>query len=164
MDIFANPVALAGVVSCAVLAGWAVGRWHGFIAAAIYEANPPASHHQPAFAHGAPSGGEPAGTYGATMGTHPLDNAIALNELHAEITAFRHREMVLASLDSDPVLTDRQAAAATGVHDRVISPRLPHRAWPGCAITINRAKQTPPEATPPKRLQPSPGWSSLTRV
>ena len=112
MDIVTNP-ALLGAMTCVLMvAAWALGRWHASFAPEhgepvavpsqreeerpllISQMRMPGSVlHQ---RHSRPEG----------AGDGAYDDALSLCDLHAEVSAFRRREQVLASLETDALLLD----------------------------------------------------------
>lgn len=137
MEIFANPSAFVGAGSCIAVAGWIMGRWHGIAVQS------PAAPDQPDLLQVSGEASAKAGIAAATARkaqTDTADHAIALNELHDEITALRRRERVLASLPSDGFVLENTVSAARNRSTIAIS------------------------AAPSTVAQPSLGASSLTRV
>jgi hypothetical protein len=120
MNFAGGPAALCGMIMCVALAAWTLGRWQGGLV--IGEA------------HGTfPSGVAGSLPLGAA-GLQPLRTAAApcqaaaraerkvalaaaasLGEIHAEISAYRRAEQVLAGLQDDPL--SRMADWRTGQHE-----------------------------------------------
>lgn len=137
MEIFANPAAFVGAGSCIAVAGWIMGRWHGIAVQS------PAAPDQPDLLQVSGEASAKAGIAAATARkaqTDTADPAIALNELHDEITALRQRERVLANLSSHAFVLENTVPAARNRGNIAIS------------------------SAPQAVAQPSPGASSLTRV
>lgn len=88
MELIGGPAALGGILLCAALCGWAVGRWQGGLLPGA-----------------APRAGKAAGGSAAGKDIPPVpreragpasDDVVAsLGALHAEITAYRRAEQVL---------------------------------------------------------------------
>jgi hypothetical protein len=89
MDLFANPVTLGGLAAFVALGAWAMGRLQG---AAEYAA--PARDSQAPQRHDQQTSLVPEAPGNPAL-------ADSLGELHAEISAFRRQERVLASLEAE---------------------------------------------------------------
>jgi hypothetical protein len=123
MGLLADPAVLGSVVMAAVLSGWLLGRRHGVPAPDEALAHPTAEPEAPSTAVAAFDSEALSGaTSGATACQHVaraerrqvIEAARSLGELHAEITAYRRQEQVLASALSDGLLVELLPAAARG--------------------------------------------------
>lgn len=107
MDWIAGPAALGGMMLCVALGAWSLGRWQGASALARVPragradraagALPAPGASLPAAASPAP-GLVPGPAPGRTRNAGPTDR---LGQIHAEISAYRRTERVLAELDRD---------------------------------------------------------------
>lgn len=110
MDFMANPTLLGGTTGVLMLAAWALGRW---------QASPALSSNGPAALPLPREPETPRMTHQARMpgpvlyqqhsrpeGAVASDMAISLCDLHAEISAFRRREQVLATFTPDALMLD----------------------------------------------------------
>ena len=175
MDISAGPAALGGMMMCVALASWALGRWQGGVVALEDAdsgdlADPVAAPRiavrlSPAAVPAAPC------QHAAREERHvALAGAASLGELHAEITAYRRAEQVLARVEGE-VLGQLHPQHETGGACRYlgvmgeptcgISEALRQACACGTATGCGRASA-------PQRAgiaaQPSPFASGLTRV
>ncbi len=110
MEFMANPTLLGGTTGVLMVAAWALGRW---------QASPALSSDGPVALPLQREPETPPMTPQARMPDPGLDQqhsrpegavasdiAISLCDLHAEISAFRRREQVLATLASDALMLD----------------------------------------------------------
>lgn len=104
MDLLANPVTLGGLVAFVALGAWAMGRLQG----AVEEPGPARDPHVPQRSDHpfqTVTGGHALSAVPQPDARSQLHASLALadslGELHAEISAFRRRERVLASLAAE---------------------------------------------------------------
>jgi hypothetical protein len=149
MDIFTSSTAMIGVIGCIGLAGWSMGRLQGLagqgqVTSDLLETDccpettgitsePPAL-----------TGLDASHCHGQFR-----DTAMALSDMHAEITKFRRREQVLATLYTEVAMFDRRSSRQLA-QSRNVDP-----------LGTQPAAETPDPVLAP---QPSPGASTLTRV
>jgi hypothetical protein len=121
MDMMASPAMLGGLMMAVAWGAWVLGRWQGAAAAAAM-ALPVASDRQ-ASESAQPNATQQAASPRVTAAafTSPcqqdaaderhlaLTPDISLGDLHEEISAYRRREQVLASLDPGAFQFDRAA-------------------------------------------------------
>jgi hypothetical protein len=170
MEYLAAPAALWGLISCIALGAWALGRWQG---GAGWAANMPVALPPPrdpraaqALAEAKPSTPVSNPAQRRIDGLHALDSAISLGDLHDEISAFRRREQIFATLAPGalilhcrPIASQRDAVAKDGACSQV------DRADPACTCGGDCGGSLRTAATVQiKASQPSLGFSSLTRV
>lgn len=175
MDVSTGPAALGGMMMCVALASWALGRWQGGVVTVDEPgsgdlAGPDAVPHgtvrlRPAAAPAAPC------QHAAREERHvALAGAASLGELHAEITAYRRAEQVLARVEGE-VLGQLHPQREAGGACRYLGVM----GEPTCGIseTLREACACGTEtgcdrASAPLRagiaVQPSPFASGLTRV
>lgn len=121
MDWIAGPAVLGGIIMSVALGSWALGRWQrDFVASQDSGAGEPACAgtappdvvasdiaapvmRMPAQSLPTPSRPVPSSQHTAPAARRSQDQVAALGELHAEISAYRRTEQVLATLDSDPL-------------------------------------------------------------
>lgn len=117
MDVFLSPAGLVAAMCCVALAGWALGRWQG------KERLLGAQVSGPDTLPAAPGGAKPKlPTLSAIAQTDlgvASDNAISLSDLHDEVTAFRRRERVFATLAPATLCLDPQSPDALNDHFRI---------------------------------------------
>ena len=102
MDWSAGPAALGGIVMCAALGGWSLGRWQALPApTGEPPANPGA---RAASTVPAPVLAEACQPTERAERRLVIGSADRLGELHAEISAYRRAEAVLAEYDDGAVL------------------------------------------------------------
>ncbi|MDP5102378.1 MAG: hypothetical protein NWP98_00455 [Erythrobacter sp.] len=120
----ANPALLGGMTGILMLAAWALGRWQANLALSF---NAPAGLPMPSESQ-TPSMAPQAWADGSTLyqqhshpeGAFASNIAMSLCELHAEVSAFRRREKVFATLAPDAFMLDvllraKVAEAATPI-------------------------------------------------
>lgn len=121
MDIVASPAMLGGLIMTIALGAWALGRWQGAAAAAAMAL--PVGCDRPAGAAVPPIETQqervpstPRAAFASPCQQDAADErhlALAAGfspgELHAEVSAYRRREQVLASFDSRAFLFERGA-------------------------------------------------------
>lgn len=112
MELIGGPAALGGILLCAALCGWALGRWQGGL---LPGAVPRAGR---AAAGGAAE--ESAPPEPQERAEPASDDVVAsLGALHAEITAYRRAEQVLRGpADEGLEIALSRAAAGTPVPPR----------------------------------------------
>jgi hypothetical protein len=107
MDIAGGPAALGGIMMGVALAAWSLGRWQGGLvscdnrSAAAGEIERVAAGNlelHPPFAVATPCQTAARMERNVAMAT-----ALSLGDMHAEISAYRRAEQVLAGLTSDPL-------------------------------------------------------------
>jgi hypothetical protein len=107
MDEFGGPAALGGVMTALMLGAWMLGRWQGGLDPArrprepVTERVPVPQELSRALGDAAgESGRVPDGRQDARDDRRAVfDNDVSLGELHADITAYRHSQRVLAGAD-----------------------------------------------------------------
>jgi hypothetical protein len=174
MDLLANPSALIGLIGCIGLAGWSMGRWQGLTAHAQADDDLSEMQHSPQSS--AITSDPPAftGLHTPNANAGLRDTAMTLSDMHAEITRFRHREQVLATLDTEAVVFDRRSSGRLALCrdiDALGTPRchgllvddVPCQCLQGCGDQVV-AQPATATSGPVSMPQPSPGVSSLTRV
>ncbi len=173
MDFLADPAVLGGVVMGAVLSGWLMGRRRGAHALDDQAAMPAP---EPA----APSDVQPSGHDKPAVAVTPcqhaaqaerrqvIDAARSLGELHAEVTAYRRQEQVLASALNDGLLIELLPAAAQGECRYLGLIGQPTCPLPGTGHETCASREGCAAADRSRRSraasQPSPEASALTRV
>lgn len=107
MDLFANPVTLGGLAAFVALGAWAMGRLQGAAEPPCPVRYPDGPRRRDRHNHLVPdapvkhalAAPPQSGTRSQLMSS--LELADSLGELHAEISAFRRQERVLASLEAE---------------------------------------------------------------
>lgn len=159
MEMFVSPAGLIAVMSCMVLTGWTLGRWQG--GARRIPSAVPVFNDTRALSHLPDTQISRAET---------AANAMSLCDLHAEVTAFRRRERVLASVAPDALHLGLPSVAALGKHNWAKTHGASHcpileSSAPVCICGADCGRPLrAPSVVQIKVVQPSPGWSPLTRV
>jgi hypothetical protein len=119
MNYLADPAVLGSIVMGAVLSGWLLGRQHAAARMVGSETPGPAPEPLPE-----PQAAIPPEARGAAVTAcqhaaraerrQVIEAARSLGELHAEVTAYRLQEQVLASALSDGLLVELIPGAARG--------------------------------------------------
>jgi hypothetical protein len=170
MVFLAAQAALWGLISCVALGAWALGRWQagaGWAANSLAGLSSPRDPQiVPALAEAKASTLASIPAQGRDDGPHALDSAISLGDLHDEISAFRRREQIFATLAPGALLLDQRPIASQ--HDSAamdVACAQVDRAYPVCTCggDCGGSLRTA-AAVQIKAAQPSLGWSSLTRV
>ena len=172
MDVFGGPAALGGIIVCVALGAWMLGRLQGGVAPAADResgaAPVAASRPQVRFdqAHDGADLAIPCQQAAQAQRRGAPDTAYALGDLHAEISAYRRAEQVLAGLGREQ-LDLMLVASHAGQDCRYIGvsgkPACPMPA----TVRHGSACDTSCLAFRPLRLnavQPSPVVSDFTRV
>jgi hypothetical protein len=173
MDFVVNgPAVLAAIMMSVALGAWSLGRWQGGLVASD-DAAPSA----------APGGGEPGETpmqraaavvpcqeAAQAERRNALAGADSLGELHAEISAYRRTQKVLAGLEGEGLAIHRADARSECRYLGLVgeptcgiaaSARMECRLGTRCS----KADPLPPGPARHERLrQPSPAASGFTRV
>jgi hypothetical protein len=165
MDFLVSPAALIAVMNGVALAAWAVGRWQGGAQLLPAETSAPLSWRR-----------NPSAAQVVTplpreqiSRAHALESVISLADLHEEISAFRQRERVFATLAPDALFLDRLPAAQQTECRRNNGVAAPtwaaHEASDGfCTCGDCGGLFRTGTLMQIKADQPSPGWTSLTRM
>ena len=169
MDHFANPATLAGLIMCVAIAAWAVGRWQALVAGQggdpaltgptiTPRTDATATQSLPALCQQDASG----------EGLRALEGGLSLGELHAEVTAFRQRERVLATIPPESLRFDRPSvrrdqACRIGLTGMPICP-VPGAAQGACREYCGDRRMADPPRPKASASQPAPEPSSFTRV
>jgi hypothetical protein len=108
LDIAGGPAALGGMMMCVALAAWSLGRWQGGLvtdenrrSAAASEADRLVTDNPGIYPSSAPAA--PCQNAARAERDVELASATSLGDMHAEISAYRRDEQVLAALKSDPL-------------------------------------------------------------
>lgn len=116
MDFSEGPAALGGIMMCVALSAWAFGRWQGNAVAeadrqkrarSVAGSNVGKARLRTSFLRGASAATTAARAETPTPKTARIDRTLALGavgplgELHAEMTAYRRAEQVLAGFDGE---------------------------------------------------------------
>ncbi len=177
MDIFASPAMLGGIILFVAQGAWMLGRWQGGImppdgvsdqphGAAPHVAEPLRQPHR-ALAP-VPLAAPPIVCQQAAQDERrrTLETAASLGDLHAEISAYRRAEQVLAGIAREQL--DLVLIPADARHDcRYVGlsgqPTCPMpdvvQHSPACGKTCAAF-----DLTPQRAVQPSPAASGFTRV
>lgn len=173
MDILADPAVLGSIVGGALLSGWLIGRRHGVHAVGGEVPVPaPEPAAQPLAQHIDAPGENLAGVTACQHAARAerrqvIEAARSLGDLHAEVTAYRQREQVLASALSDGLLV--AVMPDTGRHEcrylgLIGQPTCP---LPGTGHEVCASREGCAAAAASRRAtaaQPSAEASALTRV
>ena len=168
MDIFGGPAALGGIIMCVALGGWMLGRWQGGVAPAA-DQEIGADGAQQDRCGTVPDKAEPGipcqqAAQAERRGA--LEAVSALGELHAEVSAYRRAQQVLAGMARDQldlVLVAShtgQVCRYIGVSGQPTCP-MPAAARHGTACGSDCTTFRP---LPQNAVQPSPVLSDFTRV
>ena len=110
MDLVEGPAVLGGIIMSVALVAWALGRWQrGFASEDCGAAEPACAGTAPPDMAAsvtrmpAPALPVPSAPHTALAERRSPDQTASLGELHAEISAYRRTQQVLATLDSDPL-------------------------------------------------------------
>jgi hypothetical protein len=111
MDYLASPALLGGIMFCVALSAWTLGRLQAGVALAhpVRGVRP-----EPCPAPAAPvadAAATPCQNQARDERQRALGQVISLNELHAEISAYRQQEQIFASLADDAFRVDRARTA-----------------------------------------------------
>lgn len=172
MEIFGGPAALGGIIVCVGLLAWMLGRWQGAVApagdqqgvAALTAAS--AQRNRQASAHTGSAPGVPCQPAAQTERTCPPEAACPIGDLHAEVTAYRRAQQVLAGLGRDQldlvlIASDAgQACRNVGAGGEPVYP-VPAEAYLNAVCEIGFE---PFDPLPQRAFQPSPAVSDVTRV
>jgi hypothetical protein len=174
MDLLASPSALIGLIGCIGLAGWSMGRWQGLTAHAQAADDLLETHRGPQARAITPDPPAFTGLQTPTANAGLRENAITLSDMHAEITRFRHREQVLATLKTEAAIFDQRASgqlevcrtlgALGSLHFKEL---VVEDVSCRCLQVSGDPVVAQPTMTSPAAVsmaQPSPGASPLTRV
>ena len=109
MEIFASPFVMGAVVMSVALGSWLLGRWQAVHSSDQARAGGPVATQDVPLLSSAPwqsraDDAAVAGNHGTAQAERRgagLDAADRLSALHAEISAYRRTEQVLAGLDED---------------------------------------------------------------
>jgi hypothetical protein len=146
MDMVVSPALLAALLLVVSVIAWSAGRWQTNGAVPQDQAAPRLPTPGPAAADGAPA---PARDREMARAADllALESSLSLAELHDEISAFRQRERVFATVALDELRLDER----------------PIRAKPPMESAYADLRAVP---SPPKQCAdyPSPGASAFTRV
>lgn len=115
MEFFGGPAALGAIMMCLMLGAWTLGHWQGSIVPGgprSHEAEPSPADHIPVSA-GDQAGHIPCQQAARDERRRALDLADSLGDLHAEVSAYRRAQQVLASLASEPL---ELSARRSGTH------------------------------------------------
>lgn len=174
MDLLASPSALIGLIGCIGLAGWSMGRWQGLTANAQAADDLPETHRDPQARAITPDSSAFTGLHTLNANAGLRETAITLSDMHAEVTRFRHREQVLATLNTEAAIFDQRAlrqleacrtmGALSSQHcqEKVVEDVSCHCLQGGGDPVVAQPTMTSP--APVSMAQPSPGASPLTRV
>lgn len=173
MELLAGgPAALGGIMLCVALGAWTLGRWQGGLAAPEEPALPARGEAGEARMQSAPQrpGAAPCQDAAKAERCTALAGADSLGELHAEISAYRRAQQVLAGPECDG-LGLRPPVEAAGNPCRYLG----LMGEPTCGISETAraacACGTPPRQPGPlsptvaeRAVQPSRAVSGLARV
>jgi len=167
MDFFGGPAALGGIIMCVALGAWILGRWQGIGVPADGSRDPLRDLQSPSSDHAASTQSDrpaPIPCQQAALAERrgALEAAVSLGELHAEVSAYRRAQQVLADLAGDQLdlpaprsgsRADCRYVGLTG-HPTCAMPAAVRRA---CAVGDGCNAQ-------PLALQPSACESDFSRV
>lgn len=179
MEILADgPAALGAIMVSVALCSWSLGRWQRGVA--VPDEAAPAALPAGGEAGEAPmprvslraAGVAPCQDAARAERRTALAAADPLGEMHAEISAYRRAQKVLASLDGDGLcLQPHFADVRSECHylglmgEPTCGLAEPARSACSCGTRCGKADPLPPGAARPERLrQPSPSASGLMRV
>lgn len=172
MDLFGGPAALGGIILCVALVAWMLGRWQGGLVPAadqVSAAAPVAAEgrqDRSGLACTAPATSTPCQQAALAERRVAVEAAPSLGDLHAEVSAYRRSQQVLAGMGReqlDLVLTASDAdpeCRYIGISGQPTCPmrgavRFGSACGAGCT-----AFQPLPQGT----VQPSLAGSDVTRV
>ena len=167
MDFFGGPAALGGIIMCVALGAWILGRWQGSDVSAGGTCEPVRDLPLSPADHVAPDRSDwpaPIPCQQAALAERrgALDAALSLGELHAEVSAYRRAQQVLADLAGDQLdLPARRSGALPECRYVGLTGQ------PTCAMpaAVRRACAAGDSCNaPPLAVQPSTFGSDFTRV
>lgn len=171
MDLFGGPAMLGGVMTCIALGAWLLGRWQGGFTPGPDEPDRAALLLQTERDAAAPGSGPATATpcrqAARAERCGALEAPASLGDLHAEVSAYRRAQQVLADIGRDQLdavlVTSREEREclymrASG-HPACPMPRAPQQGS-GCGPVCAAPDQPPPQRV----VQPSPVVSDFTRV
>jgi hypothetical protein len=164
MEQFGGPAALGGIITGLMLGAWMLGRWQGGLAQAPRRREP-VPQNVPGLqtlsralrAAGEETGAARACQQGAYDERRAvLETDVSLGDLHAEITAYRRAEQVLAGHDVRQLGLDLSAAEAEACRYMGISghPTCPSSCGRGADCATGSYGEEP-VAVPLRAAQPS---------
>jgi hypothetical protein len=166
MDLlFSHPATLIGIIGCVALGAWTLGRWQIRGVNDAAQRNGQSVPQHPLFEWNLPAPPDAAPATPCQQSARAereaaLDMALSLGELHAEISAYRQREQVLARIDDEglwadmPAPSDNHVCRYLGVTGEPICP-TPTAALAACSCSSGSAVMFPREWTQ-RAAQPSP--------
>lgn len=171
MEVVISPAMLGALVAAIALSAWALGRWQGsatasmaapeFAPAVISEsAHAPAN---PSAVPDTPWPASPCQQNAADERRHVVSGIGSLADLHEDISAFRRREQVLASLDPDTLFFDNAQPDCrfVGITGTPLCP-APVRVRRDCGMGCGVREACQPTRSAP--VQPSREVPALLRV
>ncbi len=172
MNLMDNPAIVGTMMTSIAFGAWALGRWQGAAAAcmALPVASPTPTSEPAHLPEAAPVAREvsapasPCQQNAADERRSLATDVVSLADLHEDVSAYRRREQVLASLDAGMLFSDTalQDCRFVGITGEPLCP-APANVRQGCGGGGCGGRQTarPAHVTP---CQPSRAVASLLRV
>lgn len=168
MEIFGGPAALGGIIVCVGLLAWMLGRWQGGLAPAADQpgAATPIAAGAARNWKGQAGSDTPCQLAAQTERRGMPEAACPIGDLHAEVTAYRRTQQVLAGLGRDQLDLVLIASDSGQGCRNVEAGGEPHRTMPAEAYyrAVCESGFEPFDPPPQRAFQPSPAVSDLTRV
>lgn len=167
MDFFGGPAALGGIIMCVALGAWILGRWQGMVVSAGRTRDSVRDLRTSPSDHAAPDQNERPAPFPCQQATvaerrGALDVALSLGELHAEVSAYRRAEQVLADFAGDQLHLPARRSGARAECRYVGLTGQPTCAMP--AAVRRACAEGDGCNAPPLAVQPSAFGSDFTRV
>jgi hypothetical protein len=174
MEFLADgPAVLGGIMLSVALGAWALGRWQGGLALPDHQAAPETFEPGETRVQAAPVAPQSAPCQDTARAERRTALAVAdsLGELHAEVSAYRRAQQVLAGPEGDglrlrPLHEDtRSECRYLGVMgEPTCGVAEPARTACACGTRCSNADPLPLPAMGERLRQPAPPVSGLTRV
>lgn len=172
MDVFGGPAALGGIIICVALGAWMLGRWQGGLVPAADQISVAATalldrpQDRNGLSHTALAPVIPCQQAAQAERRGALEAASSLGDLHAEVSAYRLAQQVLAGIGGEQ-LDVMLVASDAGQECRYIG----ISGQPTCPMHSAVRHGSPCEEgcaafrpVHPRAVQPSPAVSGFTRV